>query len=66
MEFSRYLGGFPARLSEKLQPSAVLPLGALHADFLCRHPGSPDLPVCGLHQSDGNPSLAVSARTRVG
>ena len=29
-------------------------------------PWTPDSPVCGLHQSDGNPTLDISARPRVG
>ena len=31
-----------------------------------RHPGTPDAPVCGRYQSDGNPTLDVSARPLVG
>ena len=54
------------RLAEKLQSSPVFPLQSLHTDFVCRCPWSSDTPVCGLHQSDGNPTLDVSTRLRVG
>ena len=38
----------------------------MDADFVRRNPGPPDAPVCGLHQSDGDPTLDVSARPGVG
>ena len=31
-----------------------------------RHPGPPDAPMFGLHQGDGNPTLDLYARPRVG
>ena len=66
MEVSWGLGVFPARLSEEFHSGAVLPLRALHTDLLCRHPGPPYELVCGPNQSDGNTTLDVSARPRVG
>ena len=53
-------------LPERVLPGAVFPLWALHADPMLRCPGSPDSPMCGPHQSDGNPNLDVTARPRVG
>ena len=65
MEVSLGLG-FPALLSEQVDSGAVLPLQALHSDLMCRHPGTLDALVCGPQKSDGNPTLHVSARPRVG
>ena len=59
-------GDLPARLSEQVKPVAVLPLQAMYADLVRQHPGPPDSRVCGLHQSDCNPALGVSARPGVG
>ena len=56
----------PARLSEKFDPNAVLPLQAMYADLMFLHPGPPDAQVCGPHQSDGNHTLDASARPGVG
>ena len=53
------------RLPEKVDPGAVFPLRALVTNFVHRHPGTPDTPVCGLHQSDGDPTLDISAGPRV-
>ena len=39
---------------------------ALHTGLMCRYPVPLDSPVCGLHQSYGNPTIDVSARPRVG
>ena len=55
-----------ARLPEEVDPGAVLPLQAMDANLVIRNPGTPDAPVCGPHQSDDDPNLDVSARTRVG
>ena len=54
------------RLPEEVDPITIFPLRALDTNLVYRHPGSPDSPVCGLYQSDGNPTLDVSARLRVG
>ena len=59
-------GAFLERLLEEVYSGAVLPLQALHTDIMCPPTGPLDAPVCGLHQSDGNPTLEISARTRVG
>ena len=64
-EFSRS-GVLPSRLSEQVEPGAFLPLQAMYADLVWRHLGSLDAPVCGPHQSDGNPDLDVSALPIVG
>ena len=61
MDVSRGLGGFPERLLEEVQSRDNLPLMALYADLVCRHPGPPDAPVCELHQSDDNYNLDVSS-----
>ena len=59
-------GGFLVCLLEEYQSSAVLPIRALQADIIFQNPGPLDAPVCGPHQSDGNPNFDVSARLRVG
>ena len=41
-------------------------LWALHADLIRLQPGSPDVPMCGPHQSDGNPTLDVTILPQVG
>ena len=48
--------GFP------LDPGSVLSLQALDVYPVQRHPGPPDTPVCGPYQSDGDPTLDLSAR----
>ena len=53
-------------LPEQVDPSAGLPLQELYAGIVRRQPGPPYAPLCGLHQSDGNPTLDVSARPVVG
>ena len=55
-----------ARLLEDVEPGAVFPLQALYNNIVLRHPGPPDAPVCGPHQSDGDPTLNVSVSTRLG
>ena len=37
----------------------------MYAYIVSRQPGPPDAPVCGPHQSDGDPSLEVSKHPRV-
>ena len=59
-------GDLLAHLPEEVDPCAVFPLQALGANCLRRHPGPPDVPVCGPHQSDGNLTLDVSAHPGVG
>ena len=54
------------RLPEEVETGSVFPLRVLDANLVRRHHGPPDAPVCGLHQSDGNPTLYVSSRPRVG
>ena len=55
-----------ARLPEEVEPGAILPLQALDANLMHWHPGPPDAPVCGPHQSDGNRTLDVYTRPWVG
>ena len=54
-------GDIPERLSEQVDPDAVLPLRVMYADIVIRYPGPPDAPVCGPHQIYGNPTLDISA-----
>ena len=54
------------RLLEEVDPGAVFPLRVLETILVRRHPGTLDALVCGLHQSDGDPTLDVSARPWVG
>ena len=49
-----------ARLPEEFDYGAVIQLQALETNFVRRHPGLPDAPGCGPHQSGGNPTLDVS------
>ena len=49
-------------LPEKVDTGAVFPLRVLYANLVRRHPVPPDALVCGPHQSDGDPTLDVSAR----
>ena len=53
-------------LIEEVYPRPILPLGSLHADPVCRHPGSIYTAISGAYQSDGNRTLDVSTRLRVG
>ena len=59
-------GVSPTRLYEQVDLLAVLLLQALHADLMWCPPGPLDAPICGPHQSDGNPTIDISARPRVG
>ena len=59
-------GDLPARIYEQVNTSAILPLRALDADLVLQHHGPPDAPVCGPHQSDGDPNIDVSAHHGVG
>ena len=59
-------GGFPARLSGQVEPGTILPLRVLYSDLILRNPEPQDSPVCCPYQSDGNPTLDVSSRPRVG
>ena len=59
----RYLS---ARLPEEVDPGDVFTLRALDANHMRRHPGPPDAPVCGPHQSDSDPNLVVYAHPGVG
>ena len=52
-----------AHLPKDVDPSAVFSLRAMDTNFVRRHPGPPDAPVCGPHKCDGDPTLDVSART---
>ena len=54
-----------ACLIEELDPGAVLPLQPLETNLVRRHLVTPDTPVCGPHQIDGDPTIDVSARPRV-
>ena len=54
-----------AHLPEEVDPRAVFPLRLLDLYPMRRHPGPPDAPVFGPHQSDSEPNLDVSARPRV-
>ena len=51
-----------ARLPELVWLGDVLPLWAMNTYPMCWHPGTPDALMCGPHQSDGNPTLGISAR----
>ena len=59
-------GDLLALLLEEGDPRGFFPLQVLNSNCVRRHPGSPDALVCDLHQSDGDPTLVVSARPRVG
>ena len=54
------------RLPEEVERGAVFPLWDMDTNFVHRHPEPPDTRVCGPHQSDGGPTLDVSAHPRVG
>ena len=55
-----------ARLPEHVESGAVFPPWALDPDLVRRHPVTPESPVCYLHQSDGDPTIDVYARSGVG
>ena len=38
----------------------------MYTDLMRRHPGSPNAPVCGVQQSDGNRTLDVPAHPQLG
>ena len=59
-------GNLSTCLPEEVEPGSVFPLQELDANLVLRHPGPPDAPLCGPHQSDGDPNIDVSARPRVG
>ena len=54
------------RLPKEVDPVAVFPLHMMDANPVRWTLYPPDAPVCGPHQSDGDPTLDVSARPRVG
>ena len=54
------------RLSEQVDPGAVLTLQAMYADLVSHHHGPLDTPVCGPHQGDVNPNFELSAFPGVG
>ena len=64
-EFS-WPGYILMHLPEEVDPGTVFPLRALYVNLVLWHPGPPDAPVCGLHQSDGDPTIDVYSRPRVG
>ena len=53
-------------LPKEVKPRAILPLGLLHANPVCRHPGSAYAAMSGNNQGDCNPTLDVSISLRVG
>ena len=55
-------GDILERLLEDVEPGAVSPLQAPAANIVRRHPVPPYALVCGQHQSDGDPTLDISAR----
>ena len=61
-----WTGDILAHLPEEVDPGAIFPLTALDASIVRWHPGPPDAPVCGPHQSDGYPNLDVSVRPILG
>ena len=63
--FARY-GYLLAHQYEQIKRGVILPLQAMYADIVRWHPGPPDAMVCGLHQSDGNPTLDVNANPGLG
>ena len=53
-------------LPGEVETRTILPLGSLHADSVCWHPGSSYTAMVGAHQSDCNPNLDISTRLQVG
>ena len=60
-----WTGDLKTRLHEEVDPGALFSLRALDTNIVNRNPGSSDAPVCGPHQSDGDPNLHVSTLPRV-
>ena len=54
-----------ARLPEEVGSGAVFPLREMDTYLVRQYPGSPDELLCGLHQSDDNPTPDISARPLV-
>ena len=54
-----------ARFYEEFETGTFFPLQTLDANLVRRHPGNPDSSVCGPHQSDGDPTIGISACPRV-
>ena len=54
------------RLPEEVETSTVFQLQELDANLVRRHPGPPNLLMCGPYQSDGDPTLDLSPRPRLG
>ena len=65
-KFCQVWGSPSTRLSEQVDPGAVLPLWLMYAEIVRWYPGPPDATVCGPHQSDGNVTLYISIRPGVG
>ena len=59
-------GDLLARLPEEDDPGAVFSLQGLDDNLVRRHPGPPDAPVFGPHQSEFNHTLDVSTRPGLG
>ena len=71
-EFFLFVGGGGGQgvvllkcLPKKVDPRAILPLGLLHSDLVCWHPGSSYTAIGGAHQSDFNPTLDIPTRLQV-
>ena len=52
-------------LPEEVEPGSVFSLRALDANLVHWHSEPLDTLVCGLYQSDGYPTIDLSARFRV-
>ena len=61
-----WLWDISARLPEEVDLLAFFPLKVLDAYIVRQHIGPPDAPMCGPHQSDGDPTLEIYTLTRVG
>ena len=51
---------------EEVEAAPILPLKSLHTDILWQQPEWPDTSVGCSDQGDGNPTIYVSARPRLG
>ena len=61
-----WMWDFLAHLPGEVDTRAVFLLRAMDANIVFRNPGPWYAPVCGLHQSDGDPTRDVYARPGVG
>ena len=59
-------GDILAQLPEEVEPGSVFPLQLPENNLVRWHPETPNEPVCGPNQSDGDPTIDVYARPGVG